>query len=211
MEKNMAFSKKILASLVTWLLLISINCQADSTDGLSQQYTSDQPTNNIILKWPSDSGFIWRYSKLNKPEWLTNSQAKTLFTNAAQAWSSCGVAIHYAGELDEEAGTPNANNLLGWGNLPPRIRGFTYRRQAAGKLVGSSIVINNENEDIKNNPVLLQKVVTHEFGHALGLIHSKGCRDVMSSAAICGNPSFPPPVVPTENDLIQCQMRYGNK
>ena len=163
-----------------------------------------------LMRWTNSQGFVWRYSELNKPNWLNSEQAQRLFFNAAKAWSNCGVPIQFAGDVQEKAGIPSAQNIVGWSDeLPPKIRGLTYRKQASGNILGTSIIINKDNVDIQQDPILLQKVVTHEFGHALGLIHSKGCQDVMSSAAMCGKSKLPPPLSPTENDLLECRMRYS--
>ncbi|MBT8606638.1 matrixin family metalloprotease [Polynucleobacter paneuropaeus] len=211
--KNRLLHHKILHlfAIAVFCAITSVSFELGAEE-IDKGEISAEPSNSVLFRWPNHSPFRWHYSNLNKPSWLSDGQAKTLFTNAAKAWSECGVMINYGGEMNEEPGNPDANNILGWSNLPPRIRGFTYRKQRAGDLISVSIIINNENDDIKNNPVLLQKVVTHEFGHALGLVHSRGCQDVMSSAATCGsNPNFTPPTTPTENDLIQCKLRYGNK
>ena len=175
---------------------------------------SNAPNSNkpVLLRWAEPPTFIWHYSKASSPYWLQPDEGLQLFQNAASAWQKCGVRIIYAGQTDQIP-KPNKEdqNILGWGELPPHIRGFTFRSQRGGYLNQSDIMINADNADIKKDPRLLQKVITHEFGHALGLYHSKGCYDVMSSAAVCGKTDLPPPLQPTSNDLEQCKSRYESR
>ena len=63
--------------------------------------------------------------------------------------------------------------------------------------------------EFEHYPRLLQKVITHEFGHAIGLTHSSRCDDVMTLAADC--PKADPDTLPiklTARDLARCQAIY---
>lgn len=154
--------------------------------------------------------FRWVYSDFNEPDWVGGLGA-TLFKEAASAWESCGVRIEFGGVVHTPVQRRNLMNELGWAKMPPQIRGLTFRVPFLGtdKIAESDLVMNLQNADIKNNPDLLKKVIRHEFGHALGLVHSEFCTDVMSSAAECGRRiADPPPLTPTDNDLNQCKIRY---
>ena len=177
----------------------------------SYHWSDSAATKPVLLKWAPPPTFIWYYSNASKPYWLKPEEGLKLFQNAAMAWQNCGVHIIYGGQTDQNPKPNRDQNIVGWGELPGNIRGFTFRSQKGGILSQSDIMINMENFDIKRDPRLLQKVVTHEFGHALGLYHSKGCYDVMSSAAVCGKGDMPPPLQPTINDLEQCKNRYELK
>lgn len=172
---------------------------------------SRQDLKGVTLRWP-EARFTWAYSEEDEPNWLDSGMGLVLFQNAAAAWGSCGVEVKFQGIVKNKVTPKDQINTLGWAKLSNKIRGLTLRQRINDSVFikEADIVINTVNLDVQNNPDLLQKVVTHEFGHALGLIHSEGCRDVMSSAAECGwRIANPPPLVPTHNDLAQCGLRYA--
>jgi hypothetical protein len=163
--------------------------------------------------WPQFF-FSWQYSSYSEPSWLEQDEGLSLFKKAAEAWSQCGIKIEYTGSTDHPGFFKDRLNTMGWSTLKPAMRGLTLRQTTknSSKLIEADIIINRENIHIQNNKELLQKVISHEFGHALGLVHSKTCENIMSSAAQCGN-KIPAilPSKPTEDDLAQCFERYGIK
>jgi len=163
--------------------------------------------------WPHKI-FSWQYSSYNEPSWLEPDEGVSLFKKAAEAWSQCGIKIEYKGSTDHPGFFKDRLNTMGWSILKPAMRGLTLRQtiKDTSKLTEADIIINRENIYIQNNKELLQKVISHEFGHALGLVHSIACENIMSSAAQCGN-KIPAilPSKPTEDDLAQCMERYGVK
>jgi Matrixin len=170
-------------------------------------------TNSTKIFW-EDKKFNWFYSDENEPNWL-NGKGVNLFKNAAIAWKNCGVDITFNGTVHITPLEKKQVNVLGWmQNNSQKIRGITirvpYSKNSTTKTLKEVYVaINALNIQLMNDPRLLQKVVTHEFGHALGLVHSSRCDDVMSSAAICGaSAANPPPTEPTPNDLSQCKNLY---
>lgn len=172
---------------------------------------SSQKFNGVYYRWPQ-AKFSWYYSNFNEPYWLGQDIGLDLFKKAATAWESCGVEISFQGILTNSVKPRDQINTMGWAKLARQTRGLTLRQftQSTVFLKEADVLINTDNLYIQQNPLLLQKVITHEFGHALGLIHAEGCHDVMSSAAECGGRiASPPPLIPSENDLAQCQLRYS--
>jgi hypothetical protein len=160
------------------------------------------------LRW-SERRLLWTYSKTNEPEWLPGGAGIEAFHRAAEAWRECGVTIEYAGEVQGQPRRGDGVNTFGWGALPAGFRGITFRKREASQLREVDIVMNPGNAYLRQSPALLQKVVTHEFGHALGLLHLRNCDDIMSTTVRCGNTSPALlPKRPTVGDLAQCRRRY---
>ena len=167
---------------------------------------------NFYPYWPLKILF-WFYDPAREPDWLEPQQGLELFKKAALAWQSCGVEIIHKGTSSSSSNIlGNQINTFGWGQLRPSMRAVTYRitKKNSPIIKEADIIVNVDNRDIQMNFTLLQKVITHEFGHALGLIHPTSCDDVMSNASECGKRiANPPPLTPTENDLLQCKLRYS--
>jgi hypothetical protein len=142
---------------------------------------------------------------------MTVDEAQALVQGAARKWGACGVTMTYAGETDRMPGEMDGVNVVGWSTtIPAKLRGLTVGQAHGGILLERDVLIRADRQEFRLSAHLLQKVVTHEFGHAIGLTHSRRCDDVMTLAADC--PKVDPetlPVVPTENDLARCSDLYG--
>lgn len=191
------------------ILLYSLVTFAAVDETLFNAKPSDQK--NSYPRWPH-STFEWVYHPDHEPEWLLPQQGLELFKNAALAWKDCGLNIKFNGQKTQaDIQSGDQMNSFGWRELPKFTRALTYRVMVKHSpfIKEADILVNTDNLDIQKNAILLQKVVSHEFGHALGLIHPASCEDVMSSASECGKKiADPPPLMPTENDLLQCKIRY---
>jgi hypothetical protein len=161
-------------------------------------------------RW-SEGVYRWHYSRAGEPAWLGPGVGLQLFRRAAEAWAVCGVRLEFAGETDLSAERADGVNVAGWSTtLPPNFRGITRKRRAASALLEADIAISAANREFRGSPGLLSKVILHEFGHALGLVHSPDCRDVMSFGATCRHiPTESLPQQPAAGDLLQCTTRYG--
>lgn len=162
----------------------------------------------------SQGHFDWYYSPYQEPPWVNKAEAIKLFQHAAETWKACGVQINFKGVIETPVRQQDRQNVMGWRQLSLPIRALTLRQSKfqGEELLEADVIVNIINKDIQNDPRLLQKVVDHEFGHALGLIHSEGCSDIMSSASECGaRIADPPPTSVTEKDLAQCRLRYPPK
>jgi hypothetical protein len=163
-----------------------------------------------IFGWP-EKKLTWLYSDLKEPAWLNPGEGLILFKEAAHSWKDCGVEITFKGPSETPPRKNDGVNTFGWITVPSGLRGLTSRKIIPGttEIKETDIVINALNPQLKNDRLLLAKVVKHELGHALGLFHAKGCADIMSSAAECGSEiANPPPIAPTLSDLEQCDTLY---
>lgn len=129
---------------------------------------------------------------------------------AAEPWAACGVQLRYGGETDRPPGNMDGKNVVGWSlDMPRELRGLTLGQAKDGRLLERDVLIRPDRKEFERHPRLLQKVITHEFGHAIGLTHSSRCNDVMTLAADC--PKADPDTLPLEltaHDLARCQALY---
>jgi hypothetical protein len=200
-----------LFAVVYFLCFSALTLADDYNLSLNPPDQSLNAPKNFYHYWPLKTLF-WFYDPAEEPNWLEPHQGLELFKKAALAWQSCGVEIIYKGTASSSNILGNQINTFGWGQLRPSMRAVTYRitKKNSPFIKEADIIVNVDNRDIQMNFTLLQKVITHEFGHALGLIHPASCDDVMSNASECGKRiANPPPLTPTENDLLQCKLRYS--
>lgn len=169
----------------------------------------DPPGGKGTWQW-RERVYHWHYSRNAEPAWLERGMGASLFRSAADAWAACGVRLEFEGETDRLAGAMDGMNVAGWSAQMQRpLRGLTTRRRAATALVEADVAINARSAELRASPELLFKVILHEFGHALGLVHSTECRDVMSFGGECRVPARDLPQRPAAGDLAQCAARYG--
>jgi hypothetical protein len=161
--------------------------------------------------WP-DKVFTWYYNPSDAPAWLDADQAYNLVKRSAKAWQICGVQLQYKGETAALPGKIDRHNVVGWSlAMPKTLRGLTMGQAKHGTLLERDILIRPDRNEFRRFPRLLQKVITHEFGHALGITHSTRCDDVMTLASSC--PRAHPKTLPlqlTATDLTRCRAIYPN-
>lgn len=163
--------------------------------------------------WPTHI-YRWRYNPQYAPSWLDATQAREKIQAAAAKWAACGLRMEYLGETDEPAGRLDGANVVGWNaKLAGSARAVTLGRADRVKkaLLERDVVFNPQREDLRQSSRLLEKVMTHEFGHAIGLTHSSRCDDVMTLAADC--PKMPLAQLPLEltpRDLDRCRALYDH-
>ena len=155
--------------------------------------------------------FPWYYNDQNVPTWLEKNKSLEFFINAAERWKICGIDLKFMGKTNSIPGKMDRINVVGWSDkIPQKIRGITVGKSEEDHLIERDILIQSSRLEFQASQRLLEKVITHEFGHAIGLTHSKRCDDVMTLAADC--PKIDPellPINPTDNDLFRCRKLYN--
>lgn len=173
---------------------------------LAQTPPAERPSPGI---WP-EREYRWYYNPRNPPPWLGADAARALVLEAAERWEACGVRMTFLGDTDRPPGQMDRHNVVGWSvEMPAPLRAVTLGQAREGRLLERDIAIRPDRKEFELAPVLLKKVVTHEFGHAIGLTHSSRCDDVMTLAADC--PKAAPetlPLDPTAGDLARCRAIY---
>lgn len=173
---------------------------------LSQTPPAERPSPGV---WP-EREYRWYYNPQIPPPWLEAGAARELVLEAAARWEACGVRMTFLGDTDRPPGQMDRRNVVGWSvEMPAHLRAITMGQARDGRLLERDIAIRPDRKEFEQAPVLLRKVITHEFGHAIGLTHSSRCDDVMTLAADC--PRVRPeslPLDPTANDMARCRAIY---
>ncbi|MES3039086.1 MAG: matrixin family metalloprotease [Bdellovibrionota bacterium] len=148
------------------------------------------------LKW-SNGVISWYYNPQGQPIIYTTTQLVDILKAAAQKWSAvCGVTFQYMGPTSSVPNFTGRNGVsaVGWENI-------SYSGYAQFWTYNNAIV----ETDIKLDPdiqsVHLSRIVTHEFGHSLGIGHNDLNTQLMFAT-----------VYATElqsEDVAACQAKYG--
>lgn len=140
-------------------------------------------------KWLS-SNFYWTYNPSNQPANLSTETVVNAIKLAASRWSGmCNINFYYLGTTTDKPyggddGTVvDARNIIGWDALSAEKSdkgAITYSWTQRDALVDADIAI-NVNMTVPWTAVLLDGVLTHELGHAIGIKHSNVADSVMSA------------------------------
>src|SRR4030095_5085541 len=127
-----------------------------------------------------------------------------------EKWSSQGgITYVYEGETNVAPNNtaPDGVSVVGWGATEPGLGAWTY---AWYSQVGNDRVIFDADVTLSKTGVVslsdLDRLMTHEWGHAMGLDHSD-----TEAALMAGPPSthYNALVTPQADDVRGCRCQYG--
>jgi hypothetical protein len=128
----------------------------------------------------------WYYNPANQPVNLVTDQVVSALQVAAARWSGmCNITFTYQGlttvqpVLNGTSAQIDGVNVVGWGYLQGSQAAYSAMTQAwwsGGGLVDTDVVINLSQSW---TTTLVEAVMTHEWGHALGLAHSDVSASIM--------------------------------
>ena len=160
----------------------------------------------------------WKYNPAGAPPPFAADKPTvvTLLQRALDKWSAqCNVGGAYDGEtrttqahiLDDFGPDVDGVTIVGWGPLDPSIGGWAYawyaRYGSERQMVDAYITLSTS---AIASMADLDRLATHEWGHALGLDHSN-----LDSALMAGPPSaaYTRFDVPQADDVRACRCLYG--
>jgi len=157
----------------------------------------------------------WKYNHANAPPSLAGDKAAIIAQLKASfdKWTSpCAIQYVYDGETTTApntliSGQPDAVSVVGWGPLDPGYGAWTYSWYAiAGTqrvLIDADVTLSVANVNSISD---LDRLMTHEWGHALGLTHSNLDAAVMAGPPMTG---YSPLLNPQPDDVRGCRCLYG--
>jgi len=162
----------------------------------------------------------WKYNHTNAPPGFAANKAGAIAQIHASfgKWTAvCGITFAYAGETSaapnnlvtssRSSARPDGENVVGWGAISPGRAAETYGwyEQRGGQLalIDTDIVLSTTHV---TNSAELDRVSTHEWGHALGLAHSND-----GSAIMAGPPAsaYNGLADLQSDDVRGCRCLYG--
>jgi hypothetical protein len=180
----------------------------DAQHPSAKYVTMFQPT----ARWPAS--FQWKYNAANAPAQLDKASVIATLTSAFDKWSSqCNVQHVYAGETTtpphatDGVSQPDYENVIGWKALSANSA-WTYdwwRVDSTGAGFLTDVDMELSTLDV-TSLAELDRVATHEFGHAIGLAHSNTDNAIMAGPPLT---SYNMLVSPQADDVRGCRCLYG--
>jgi len=162
----------------------------------------------------------WKYNHANAPASLAGDKAAIVRQLQASfdKWTAqCGVAYAYDGEttvppnnvINDPVGGPRPDgaSVVGWGLLDPGLGAWTqdwWSQSGADRFIfDADMTLSVTNV---NTLDLLDRLATHEWGHAIGLDHSN-----VEAAIMAGPPltHYNNLALPQPDDVRGCRCQYG--
>ena len=156
-----------------------------------------------------EAELLWHYNHAGAPPLVSEDRVLQAAEGAARAWASCGVTIAYVAQTAARPGARDGVNVIGWArslyNAVPFSDpgGVTLPWAQDGHVVEVDIALVPQTV---RTIVELRMVLTHEFGHAVGLAHTPEPGFLMSASFDAGEVDAHPR--PSRAELQRCRNLY---
>jgi hypothetical protein len=228
-SKSLARSLLVAAFVVLLPCVAAAHGTAETSDHVLREArvplgTGTQPAPKYLYLFSPTARWVgplrWKYNHANAPQALAADKAGVIaqIQRSFDKWSSqCGITYVYEGETttppnnlvnDPTYGSqPDGQSVVGWGAIDPSLGGWTYAWYAQS---GNNRVIFDADVTLSTTNIAsladLDRLMTHEWGHAFGLDHSN-----TEAAIMAGPPStqYNQLVTPQADDLRGCRCLYG--
>lgn len=208
--------KVFLSALVFSALGAGANAQtAEDVDFVRTAVGSDREVAQYVggsEKWTG--GVVnWYYNPANQPRNLSTADVVTTIQIAASRWAQmCNLTFNYMGlssaNRNFQGMTIDKVNVVGWQMFPSNMKsssGVAYWNYSSSDttMVDADIFLNTY---YKWSLTDVDAVMTHEFGHAIGLQHSNVSQSIMFA-----NPynSYAYQRTLRGDDVAGCSAKYG--
>ncbi len=232
-SRNTTKLARVVAAFVTAIVLATTTSQsaAQSTNSDHRLLEAHLPLSNggaiapkyLYLFAPTAhwrGAVRWKYNHANAPATLVDKAAVIAqLQKSFDKWSSqCGITYQYDGETTVAPNTttndptygpqPDGASVIGWGTLTdPSLGAWTYAWYAQEQ---NDRIIFDADTTLSVTSIVtladLDRLMTHEWGHAMGLDHSN-----TEAAIMAGPPSthYNALVTPQPDDVRGCRCLYG--
>jgi hypothetical protein len=173
-------------------LLVLLAGAAHAQDFVQSRMPSDREQPEYVLgsasQYWSSKQINWYYNPANQPANLGTDQVVNGLKVAAARWSGmCNISFNYQGltavqpVLNGTSSQVDGVNVVGWGYLQGSQAMYSALTQtwwSASSLIDADVVMNLSQSWSATD---VEAIMTHEWGHALGLAHSDVAESVMFS------------------------------
>lgn len=159
-------------------------------------------------KHPKSPTIAFYYRPTNEPVGVTTSQVETSIRRAAGLWGSqCNVNLEYVGVRRGEVSLRDENASQGYTiRWSPSLAKIDNHGLGAAGAGGTRFGVEMNPDSVRNSKAL-DRVITHEIGHVIGIGHLHDDPDAVMSYRNMGRDK------PNSSDYYSCNLamrqRYG--
>ncbi len=129
----------------------------------------------------------FKYDATGAPDWIGQKDILKMFQKASDVWEkNCGIKFTYLGNIRSDyvavdSGTTRQDfGIVRWSQLEHNILGQAHTGSELGPVKDFIMDLNSNNfSGVKNYNSQLYSTIVHEFGHVLGLPHSRIPNSIM--------------------------------